>query len=68
MNTLDEMDATASITDADVTSPIGESSLSSVFMIIEPDDGNTCCVCCIGGEGSFKAVMISLVTSDAADM
>ena len=66
MNTLEEMVATASKTDADVTSPIGESSLSSVFMIIEPD-GNTC-VCCIGGEGSFNAVIISLVTSDAADM
>ena len=66
INTLEEMEATASNIDADVTSPIGESSLSSVLIIIEPV--GIICVCCIDGEVLFNAVIISLVASVAEDM
>ena len=66
LNTLEALKATESKIDPDVTSPIEESSFSSVLMIIEPV-WNTW-VCCIDEDRSFKAVIISFVVSEVPDI
>ena len=50
------------------TSLIGESSLSSVLITIDPVVAIKFCVCCIDGDGTFRAVIIPLVASDPDDV